>query len=252
MAALSILSFVSGCVFGSIGALFVTNRPNMNSLSRFSRCDYCAADLRKRFTIPVISYIFLSGQCKNCRRKIPPIYIVMELSCGGLWTLCSFMYKTDPFTPTAWALCTVCLMAAAYDYKTGRVPDSLHLFLLMIGAVWCAAVVMTGRNPVLYNLIGFFAVSAPLLLISVLTKGGIGGADIKFTAVCGLILGWRLIILALFLGIVLAAAVMLPLRIMGKIKPRQQIPILPFLSVGVMVSMFWGNLLLIRYTGIFI
>ena len=88
--------------------------------------------------------------------------------------------------------------------------------------------------------IGFFAVSLFLLILYIATKGrGIGGGDIKLMAAAGLLLGWKLIILSLGLGCLLGSVIHL---ILMKVQNKDRVLAFgPYLSLGIYISMIYGE-----------
>ena len=100
-------------------------------------------------------------------------------------------------------------------------------------------------------MIGFFAVSTVLYLIILATKGrGIGGGDMKLMAVCGLFLGWKEVILAFLLGCMIGSVIHI---IRMKVSKCDRVLALgPYLSVGIFISMLWGNQWMTWYIGQFL
>ena len=97
-----------------------------------------------------------------------------------------------------------------------------------------------------WRVIGFFSVSVFLMILYYATKGrGIGGGDVKLMAVCGLVLGWKLIVLAFFIGCVLGAVIhVVRMRVSGE---SHVLAMGPYLSMGVFLSMLWGNTIIEWY-----
>ena len=89
-------------------------------------------------------------------------------------------------------------------------------------------------------LIGFFLVSGMLLLLYIVTKGkAIGGGDIKLMAAAGLLLGWKLVILAFFIGCILGSVIhIIRMKLAGADKV---LAMGPYLSAGLFIAMLWGN-----------
>ena len=103
-----------------------------------------------------------------------------------------------------------------------------------------------GTDVVLDHTIGFFAISLFLLLIYYATKGlAIGGGDIKLMAAAGLLLGWELVIVAFFLGCILAAIIH-PLRMRIKNVGRS-LAFGPYLSVGTVLDLYFGRQMISWY-----
>jgi len=78
-----------------------------------------------------------------------------------------------------------------------------------------------------------------------------GGGDVKLMAFAGLILGWKLIIPAYIIGIVLGAVVSLALMAAKKRKRGDEIAFGPFLCVGITAAVFFGHDLINWYMGMF-
>lgn len=135
-----------------------------------------------------------------------------------------------------WNLTTViyCLMTIALvyisvaDYKTYEIPPVLNLFLLFLGIVHGIMNLSQWRN----WLIGALIVSLPLAIAFYLTAGrAVGGGDIKMMAACGLILGWRNILNAFFIGCILAIVIhSFRMKQKGTDKP---IAMGPYLAAGI-------------------
>ena len=97
-----------------------------------------------------------------------------------------------------------------------------------------------GFNP-LDSLLGLLAGGGTLLLIAILTRGGMGGADIKLNAVYGAILGLRLSVLSLLIAFMVGALVSLLLILSGIKGRKDTIPFSPFLSAGALISFSFGT-----------
>ena len=74
-----------------------------------------------------------------------------------------------------------------------------------------------------------------------LVSGGsaIGGGDVKLMAACGLILGWKLIILAFVLGCIIGSVVhVIRIKVSGS---GRMLAMGPYLSAGIFIAALWGN-----------
>jgi len=80
-------------------------------------------------------------------------------------------------------------------------------------------------------------------------KEAMGGGDVKLAAMIGAFLGWRYIIISLFLGFFLGALIGIIL-IMTKIKKREDvIPFGPFIVLGSLITLLWGEKIITWYLG---
>lgn len=137
-------------------------------------------------------------------------------------------------------------VSAYQDLRYREIEDEIHIAALVAAA---AGLAIRGFEP-LDSLWGLLAGGGTLLIIAILTRGGMGGADIKLNAVYGLILGLRLTVLSLLIAFIAGAVVSL-LLIIFRLKGRKDsIPFSPFLSIGALISYAFGEVLINMYLGI--
>ncbi|MEG1862185.1 MAG: prepilin peptidase [Oscillospiraceae bacterium] len=202
-----------------------------------SFCENCGATLEVIDLIPVFSYIFLGGKCRRCKKKISPIYLISEVVGGALCVICFLRYGFT-LTSILSALTALCLFCVSLvDWKTMEIPHSVQLILALFSllSLWVFPVDLKTK------IIGFFAVSAPLILINFLVAEAFGGGDIKLMAICGFMLGWKNIILAMFIGLVFGGGYGIYLMATKKSKAERHMPFGPFLAVGIYTAMLWGE-----------
>lgn len=97
------------------------------------------------------------------------------------------------------------------------------------------------------GLIGLFSASLPLYLLGLVYEGGIGGGDIKLMAAAGLLAGWKLILLSLFLGAIYASFLALFMVIFRKATFKTALPFGPFLAAGIVTAILFGQSMLNAY-----
>ncbi len=129
------------------------------------------------------------------------------------------------------------------DLKYREIENEIHLAALAVGVMGLAA---EGFN-LLDSLLGLLAGGGTLLLIAVMTRGGMGGADIKLNAVYGAILGFRLSVLSLLIAFTVGALVSLLLLLFGIKGRKDAIPFSPFLSAGALISFSFGTNIINAY-----
>lgn len=131
------------------------------------------------------------------------------------------------------------------DLKYREIEDEVHIIAFAAGI---AGLLIRGINP-LDSLLGALAGGGVLLLIALLTRGGMGGADIKLNAVYGMILGLKLSVLSLLIAFTAGALISL-LLIVFRLKGRKDvIPFSPFLSIGALISFAFGESIIYLYLG---
>ncbi|WZL80007.1 prepilin peptidase [Vallitaleaceae bacterium 9-2] len=202
-----------------------------------SHCMACGQQIKWYDLIPVISYLILRGRCRSCKATVSIQYPVIELinGIGFVW-----VYSVLGLTPLgvmAAILFSTCLVISVIDIQWMIIPNGILLFLLIVGLIYEC---FFGKD-FLHSIFGFFAVSIPLLIVHIVTKGQMGMGDIKLMAVAGWILGWQKIILALFLGSVFGSVIGLTLIGLKVMNRKQRIPFGPFLSGGIVLAALYGD-----------
>lgn len=242
---LYIIIFLYGIVIGSFLNVCICRIPRKESIVKVrSHCESCGYQLKWYDLVPLFSYLFLGGRCRKCKAKISVQHPLIEVLNGALYILifivCGISVESLLYCFAGSAL----LALSVIDFKTYEIPVGFNIF---IGALGIVRVITDYQNWLLY-VIGFVAVSAFLYLLYVLSKGrAIGGGDIKLMAACGLLLGWKLIILAFLIGCVVGSAVhLIRMKVSGE---DHVLAMGPYLSVGVMVAALWGNMFLTWYFG---
>lgn len=129
------------------------------------------------------------------------------------------------------------LVISFIDLKIHIIPNPLVLAFLTWGLLWQAVQPTINWSQAFFGLLlggGF------LLLAAIISRGGMGGGDIKLMAAAGFALGLPLTGLALFVGSLIGAAAGIILLALGLKKRKDPIPFGPFLSLGIYIAMLWG------------
>ena len=196
--------------------------------------------------VPIISYFVLRGRCRSCS-LLSIRYALVEFLTGILFVLCALKFKYTVETILMSLFLGALIVMTFIDIDTMTIPDSIHIVILIIGIV----LAFVSDMPLLERIIGFFSVSFILFLASVLSKGGIGGGDIKLMAVSGFVLGYKLVIVGFFIGAVLASIFGIVISKGKRENLKRKIPLGPFLAVGMTVSIFVGKYIVDWYLGLY-
>lgn len=257
--------FLLGSIVGSFLNVCIFRIPKKESIvTGRSHCPSCGHTLSFLEMIPVFSFLFLRGKCKCCKARISVQYPIVEFLTGFLWLLAVLNHG---FTLHAFSLCLffcILIVVSGIDFATMEIPDSLHICVLLLAVVTLAASQLFSSVSgfaatlpvgdvvsVKEAVIGFLIISLPLLLFSVITNG-FGGGDIKLCAVCGLFLGYRLVLLGFFFGCIFAALYGLFLLLSKKASAKTAFSFGPFLSVGFILSALYGERILSAYFSLFL
>lgn len=239
---------VFGLLIGSFLNVCIYRIPRKESIVfGRSHCAGCSAEIAPRDLIPVLSYLFLGGKCRSCKAKISQRYPLVELLNGILYALVYLRFGFSLKTLVLAALVSVLIAVSGIDIDTREIPNGLVIALLILGA----ASFFTGGVLWWERLIGFAAASGILLLLALVWRDSMGGGDIKLMAAVGLILGWKLILLALLMAFILGGAYGAALLLLKKAARRDSIAFAPALSAGIVFAALFGEALLRWYAHFF-
>lgn len=232
-----------GIVIGSFLNVLILRLPLKESITlKRSHCMTCGHTLSWYELIPLFSYLFLGGKCRHCKAHISVQYPIVEAANGILYVI-FFLAKGITVETFLYCLAASALLAlSVIDWRTQEIPLGFILFILTLGLVR----LFTDLENWSQYVIGLFAVSVFLLLIDLVTKGrGIGHGDIKLMAATGLLLGWKLIIIAFIMACIIGTVVHL-IRMAVK-KVGRKLAFGPYLSMGICIAMIWGEQLVSWY-----
>ena len=264
---LHIYVFVLGCLVGSFLNVCIYRLPRGKSVFRPMRsyCPQCHEPIAWYDNMPVVSYLRLGGCCRHCGGVISPRYALVELLTGGLFLLTFVALRgrspSEPWGVIAISVAFVSLLIASsfIDLELRIIPDSLTL-----GGAACALVLSAllpqlhdrqdyGRDLLFFEndrtlgalaaCIAGMAVGAFAIWITGLAgralfrKEAMGLGDVKFMAMVGGFLGWKLTLVAFFIAPLFGALIGIAMLIRTR---DHHIPYGPFLSIGAFIAMLWG------------
>ena len=242
-----ILIFLFGIVIGSFLNVCIYRIPKGEDIVKVnSHCMTCGYQLKWYDLIPIFSYIFLRGKCRKCKTKLSCQYPIIEAVNGFMYVLIFAVNGLNVESGIYSLMASALLVLSVIDFRTYEIPFGINVFLFVLGVIRC----VFGKGDRGTLMIGFFAVSLFLLLLSLLTRGAaIGGGDIKLMAAAGLLLGWKLIILAFVMGCIAGSVVHLfRMKVCGA---GRMLALGPYLSVGIFIAALWGNGMIDWYLGLF-
>jgi len=203
--------------------------------------------------IPLVSFLTLGGKCRYCRGEISPQYPIIELV-NGLFYLLSFYYFGLSLNFVFYSfLISILLVISIIDYREQIIPDGLVLTMLGSTIIYKALIYSfyTMNITLLDGILGFLIAGLFFLLITLVSNGGMGGGDIKLIAVLGLILGLKKVWLCILLAFVLGGIISIFL-LAFKIKTRKDpIPFGPFIVLGFLMTVLFGDWFIYWYLNMF-
>lgn len=240
---ISLVSFIFGLVIGSFLNVCICRLPSGGSIvGPGSACPDCGKPLAPRDLVPVASYLVLGGKCRYCKEPISIQYPTVELLAGLLYAAVVWTYGLTLQSLSLLIFVSLIVICAGTDFNTGLILNSVTFPGIAIGVA--LSFLVPGMTPI-QSLLGALVSGGVVWLMFAVTRGrGMGGGDVKFMAMVGAFLGWERGFLTLFLGALVGSVVGIARIASGKQERRDPIPFGPFLSIGAVISVFFGAKLL--------
>ena len=228
-----LLFFIVGTIFGSFYNVVGYRVPKGESLIYpSSHCTKCNHKLGMLELIPVLSFLFLGGKCKKCKDKISWFYPIFEFISGVLFALSYVVFGFSLECLLSIVFISMLLIIIISDYQTMIIPDSvLIIFSLVIIFIKYFMVGIEGVGISLLHAFGSFIFMLLLKLFGdfLFKKESMGGGDIKLLAVFGLMFGFPMSIISVFLSAIIGLPISL---ILLKKNSSHEIPYGPFLAIA--------------------
>lgn len=239
---------VLGAVIGSFLNVVIYRLPRELSLATpGSHCPRCERPVKWYDNIPLVSYMLLRGQCRHCGQAITMRYPTVELLTAVLWALAGIEFGMNwPLLPALLLLSS--LVAIFYiDLDHYIIPNVIVLPVAVIGLG--ANIAIAPDRWLEYLAAGLMSATF-FFVVAMVKPGGMGMGDVKLAGMMGFFLGTAVLI-ALFLGFLIGAVTGVALMAAGIKGRKSRIPFGPFLAIGAVIALFYGNYLLDLWTGIF-
>ncbi|ETT82463.1 prepilin peptidase [Viridibacillus sp. FSL R5-0477] len=237
--------FIFGLVFGSFFNVVGLRVPKGESIvSPPSHCTNCQRRLTTRDLVPVLSFLFLKGKCRKCETKIHWVYPLTEFVTAFLFTLAYLELGLNPELIIALLFISLLIIITVSDIAYMLIPNKI---LLVFGVLLVVGRFFIQSNPWWDSIVGAFGGFLILLLVAILSKGGIGGGDIKLFFIIGLVLGIYSTLLALFLASVIGLIVGVVLLNYRKQGRKTPIPFGPSIALASIITYFYGEQILEWY-----
>ena len=250
----AIYSLLVGLAVGSFLNVVIHRVPRGESVVRpRSRCPGCGQAIRAFDNIPVLSYLLLGGRCRSCKARISPRYPLLELLTGALFLACYVRWGVSLSTLGAALFCALMIALAAIDIEHFLLPDRLTLPGIVLGLALSSWLEWTTLPA---SVLGAGLGAGVLLALFyvwlwVRKEEGMGLGDVKMIALIGAFLGWKGMLLCLFLSSLLGAVVGLGLMLVQGRDLKTKLPFGTFLAAGALVTLFFGPPILARYLALF-
>jgi leader peptidase (prepilin peptidase) / N-methyltransferase len=245
---------VLGLIVGSFLNVCISRLPAGESVvSPGSRCPSCRTAIGWYDNVPLVSYLVLGGRCRRCRAAISPRYPVVEAVTAVAFVLQGLTFWPDvPLVASRLAFTAILVALFGTDLETQRLPNVLTIPGTVAGAL-ASLFLPPGITD---SLLGILLGGATLFAIRWTWKratgvDGMGLGDVKMLAMIGAFLGWRQVIVVLFLSSVAGAVIGLTLTALQGRSMQSRLPFGTFLAIAAFVASLAGEPLLAWYLSSF-
>src|SRR5690625_2443437 len=231
--------FMIGLIFGSFfNVIGLRLAKNKSFAKGRSHCPDCQKKLLWYELIPIISYLKQHGKCRNCQKKISFIYPFIELLTGILFALSFAVVDFDPELITAVLLISMLMIIFVSDITYMVIPNKVLLFFLPFFIILR---VINPLDPWWSPVAGVLIALVLISLIILISKGGMGGGDLKLFSLLGIVLGMKKVLLTFLISCMLGALIGVMLMFLGKIKQKEPMPFGPYIVFATIIAYFQGD-----------
>jgi len=239
-----IVSIIFGALIGSFLNVCIFRLPKEESIvTPGSHCPHCQKPVKFYDNVPLVSYILLNGRCRYCKESISIQYPLVE----GITALVSLILFVR-FGPTLsylfyFSFIAALIVISIIDLYHQIIPDVISLPGVGVGLLASLAIPQINF---IDSLIGALLGGGSLFIVATLyqwlfKREGMGGGDVKLLAMIGAFLGWKAVILTILLGSLLGSISGIIIMVLRGKDFKYAIPFGPFLSLGAVIALFYGQ-----------
>jgi leader peptidase (prepilin peptidase) / N-methyltransferase len=222
----------------------ITEQTKFTLASPRSACPACNHQITALENIPIISYLLLGGKCKGCKTKISIRYPLVEALTGALLGMVAYQFGYTYTTLFAWIFTLALITLTFIDFDTQLLPDDITLPLLWLGLLFNLNNngFVDLKSAVIGVVAGYLILWSVYWLFKIVTgKEGMGYGDFKLLAAIGAWFGWQLIPAVILLSSVLGTVIGVALILFRGKSGGTAIPFGPFLALGGIAALFFGQ-----------
>jgi leader peptidase (prepilin peptidase) / N-methyltransferase len=234
-----------GLILGSFFNVVGLRVPKGESIVKpRSHCPSCKRTLTAWELIPVVSYVVQGGKCRGCSCKISLVYPLIELATAILFTISPLLVGWSKELVISWTLISLLVIIVVSDIHYMIIPDKVLLFFAVIFII---ERIFIPLDLWWDSLVGAIIGLSLLLLIAFVSKGGMGGGDIKLFALLGFVLGGKMVLLAFFFSTLYGTIFGLMGMAIGKVRRGEPMPFGPYIAMGTLTVYYFGQTIIDWY-----
>lgn len=259
----NLLVFTFGACIGSFLNVVVYRIPaGLSLIHPPSRCPKCSHKLGKTENVPILGWLCLAGRCRWCKTSISSRYPLVEAATGIYFLLVFWQFNYTIETLGYWAFISWLFALSLIDFDTMTLPNSLTKSGLVLGLVfqgiigWQTAQVPGMATKIMFGIggavLGIWLLETIRVVGSaILKQEAMGDADGKLMATIGMWLGWKYVLLSSILACTLGSLIGGGAILLGILSKKQPMPFGPFLALGGVITLFWGQEIIHTYVNLF-
>ena len=209
-----------------------------------SKCEECGHTLHAKNLIPVISFLLQKGKCTFCHKKISTLYPLSEIITGLTFLTAYYLFISynQNYLFLIYLLFTFSfyLIISFTDFKYYEIPFEIviigSIFSIFYRAIFLKTLTLDNLLTEIISVVVIFAFFYFIIWVS---KGGMGGGDLKLACFLSLSVGFPAIISALYFGFVLGGVFGIFVLLFKLKNLKSVIPFGPFLIFGALLSFFF-------------
>ncbi len=237
--------FVLGLIIGSFCNVVIYRLPAGESIiTPSSHCRACSSSIRPWDNIPLLSYLLLAGRCRACGEQISLRYPCVELASGVMYVVLWLKWGLSLAFVIYAVLSSTLLVIALIDLDHQIIPNSITYPGVVVGlglSFWVLPI-----TPIA-SLIGLLAGGILFYAVALVSRGGLGGGDIKLIAMIGAFLGWQGTFFTVLMAALTGSLVGITLMLLGKKGRKDKVPFGPFLAFGAIAFTLFGDVVIDWY-----
>jgi leader peptidase (prepilin peptidase)/N-methyltransferase len=245
-----LFSFVLGTIIGSFLNVCIYRIPQGKSIvTPSSHCPRCKTPIRFYDNIPLVSFLILRGRCRKCHNPVSLRYPVVEFLMGLFSLILLLRYGISALYVIYFVFFSALTLISFIDLSHRIIPDVISLPGIVIGVIisW-----LHPQMSIIKSLIGLLVGGGSLYLVAVVyelvtKKEGMGGGDVKLLAMIGAFIGWKGVLFTILCSSLIGSIVGVTMMLITSADGKYAVPFGPFLSLGAILYVLWGEALIAWY-----
>lgn len=254
-AVVATFSFLMGACFGSFFNVVIHRLPAKESLVHpGSRCPNCRTPIAFYDNIPVVSFLILRGRCRHCGTRISLRYPFVETLTGVLALALYVRYGFNVQFAIEFLFVAILIVIAFIDFDTFTIPNELSIPGIVLGV---GTSFFSHRITWIGSLLGALLGAVFLYLVAywyerVRHQQGLGGGDVKLLGMIGAFLGFPGVAFTVLLASLTGSITGLTMMMRSRKGLSTMLPFGPFLALGAVCYVFWGETFFEWYLSMFV